>query len=306
MDVLIVGAGIAGLACADALQSAGMTVKLLDKGRGPGGRMSTRRVTTALGEASFDHGAQYFTVRDPDFARCVEQWRAKGVAARWPAAGDDAWVGAPAMSAPVKELAKSLSVTWTSQVDGIEREDGRWRVGERRYDAAVIATPAEQAAPLLRPWDAGFADQAAATRSAPCWTVMAAFAARVPLESDVLREEGILGWAARNSAKPGRSGPESWVLQAGPGWSAAHLEQTPDTIVAPLLAAFAGRVGGALPELLSATAHRWRYARCGSAGVGFFWNETVRLGACGDWLIGPRVEAAWLSGRRLAAAVLGA
>ena len=79
-----------------ALQAGGMAVTLLDKGRGPGGRMSTRRVTTALGEASFDHGAQYFTVRDPDFARCVEQWRAKGVAARWPAAGDDAWVGTPA------------------------------------------------------------------------------------------------------------------------------------------------------------------------------------------------------------------
>ena len=61
MQFAIIGAGMAGIACADALQAAGHAVAVFDKGRGPGGRMSTRRMETPLGTVAFDHGAQYFT-----------------------------------------------------------------------------------------------------------------------------------------------------------------------------------------------------------------------------------------------------
>jgi predicted NAD/FAD-dependent oxidoreductase len=67
---------------------------------------------------------------------------------------------------------------------------------------------------------------------------MAAFAERLPIEADILREQGMIGWAARDSAKPGRSGPESWVIQAGPAWSAEHLEKPPDTVLAAVLRGF--------------------------------------------------------------------
>jgi len=40
--VVVVGAGIAGLACARALTAAGYPVRVLDRGRRPGGRMSSR------------------------------------------------------------------------------------------------------------------------------------------------------------------------------------------------------------------------------------------------------------------------
>jgi predicted NAD/FAD-dependent oxidoreductase len=63
----IVGAGMAGLACAEGLASEGHEGVLLDKGHGPHGRMSTRRMQTSAGEAHFDYGAQYFTVRDEAF-----------------------------------------------------------------------------------------------------------------------------------------------------------------------------------------------------------------------------------------------
>jgi monoamine oxidase len=61
MQVGIIGSGIAGLSCADRLTSFGHEVCLFDKGRGPGGRMSTRRVEVEGHTLSFDHGAQYFT-----------------------------------------------------------------------------------------------------------------------------------------------------------------------------------------------------------------------------------------------------
>ena len=297
MRVAIIGAGMAGLACGEKLAAAGHSVALFDKGRGPGGRMSARRTATAAGEASFDHGAQYFTAREAAFVARVAAWERDGVVARWGDAGSEAWVGAPAMNAPVKAMAAGLDVTWCSLVEALPLRDGR-------YDAVVVAAPAEQAGVLLRPWDAGLADLAAGAVSAPCWTVMAAFAERVDVAGNVLREEGIIGWASRNSAKPGRGGPESWVIQAGPDWSRAHLEDRAESVAADLLGAFAGRLGVVLPDVLAATAHRWRYARCGAGGMGPRWNGGLGLGVCGDWVLGPRVECAWLSGDGLADAIL--
>ena len=307
----MVGAGLAGLSCAQRLKQAGCEVRLFDKGRAAGGRMSVRRIATAEGDATFDHGAQYMTAHDPAFQREVQAWRDEGLAASWPAAGPEAWVGTPGMNAPVKRMAAGLDVAWRATVSALAREGGHWRlrgedVDEAAYDAVLLAIPAEQAGPLLRPWDAGMAACAAATPAQPCWTVMAAFAERVPVTADVLRKQGPIGWAARNSAKPGRSGPETWVIQAGPSWSAEHLEDAADAVTAALLAAFADRAGGALPQTLAVAAHRWRYARSGQAGRSMMWNGALHLGMCGDWLLGPRVECAWLSGAALAQAVAGA
>ncbi len=79
MRIGIVGAGLAGLACAETLTGRGHHVLLVDKGREPGGRMSCRRIQTSAGEAAFDHGAQYFTARDDAFRRQVESWISEGV-----------------------------------------------------------------------------------------------------------------------------------------------------------------------------------------------------------------------------------
>ncbi len=308
MKIAIVGAGLAGLACAGRLAASGHRIELFDKGRGPGGRMSTRRVTTAMGDASFDHGAQYFTVRDPAFRAQVDRWHRDGLVAPWPEAGTDCWVGTPAMNTPVKQLAQAAPVRWTVRADRLTGGPGDWTLqGDGLHDgpfeAVLLAVPAENATTLLDTAAPALAALAAATPAQPCWTVMAAFTSRVAAADDVLREAGPIGWAARNSAKPGRSGPEAWVIQAGPDWSRDHLEQTPDEIVAALLAAFSARIGAALPPVLTASAHRWRYARSGNAGLGMVWDRALRIGLCGDWLLGPRVECAWVSGDRLGEAV---
>ena len=312
MRIAVIGAGLAGLACAGALQAGGVAVTLFDKGRGAGGRLSTRRLDTPAGQASFDHGAQYFTATDPAFQAEIERWSVLGLAARWPAAGAEAWVGTPTMNAPARWLASKLDVHASSPVTAFHRTDApdaAWWVsieaGERGpFDAVVVALPAEQAATLLQPWDAGFASLAQATRSRSCWTVMAAYGARLPAVPDVLKHQGPIGWAARNSAKPGRTGPESWVIQAEPDWSDTHLEDPAETVLAKLLAAFAQAAGVDLPIPLVAVAHRWRYARSGNADEGSLWNAPLGLGVCGDWLLGPRVECAWLSGVRLAASMM--
>ncbi len=304
MDIAIIGAGMAGLACGAALKAGGHDVRLFDKGRGPGGRMSTRRVNVGDAQYRFDHGAQYFTAKDPRFAAQVAVWESEGVVARWPAAGDAAWVGTPGMNAPIKAMAEAADVEFGARIQSIRREGkASWLLrddGETQgpFDAVLVAVPAEQAAPLLAQLAPAMADAAAAVVSLPNWTVMAAFESRVDA-ADCLRDAGAIGWAARNSSKPEREDAECWVIQASPEWSREHLELEREEVQDLLLSALAEALGP-LPATVSVSAHRWRYANVPVSDVGAMWDKDQGIGACGDWLLGPRVELAYLSGLALA------
>lgn len=305
MRIGIIGAGMAGLACAEGLGDLGHEVILLDKGRGPGGRMSTRRIATPQGEAQFDHGAQFFTVRDEGFTLRVEAWMAQGVAAPWPAAGPEAYVGVPGMNAPIRQMAAGQTVHWSTQVSRIEDVEPGYRLHlteapPLEVEALILATPAEQAAALLQTLAPDLAARAAATTAEPCWTTMLAFSRPLEVTQDCWRSEGPIGWAARNSSKPGRTGPEAWIVQASPDWSRTWLEADADEVTALLSRALADLLDMALPDPLSATSHRWRFARSGAEGSAALYDPDRRLGLCGDWLIGPRIEAAWMSGTALA------
>ncbi len=300
---------MAGLACAESLREVGWKVTIFEKSRGAGGRMATRRLETSHGTASFDFGAQYFTVRDPGFARQVAVWADLGLASRWPDARDDAWIGVPTMHAVLRNLATRHEVRLGHHIHGLARAEGTWRLlgnhpVAEHFDKVVLALPAEQTAPILTLHDFELARAALFARSQPCWTGMFAFAAPLAIEHHTLRDAGLITWAARNSAKPGRDGPESWVVQATSGWSTANLEHTPDAVGPHLLAALAEANGKALPALLASSVHRWRYALSAGTGIGNLWNANLAIGACGDWLLGPRVECAWISGRTLAERML--
>ena len=310
MQIAIVGAGMAGLNCATRLAALGHEVALFDKGRGPGGRMATRRVEADGTMLRFDHGAQYFTARDPRFVEQVARWEREGVVARWDVAGEDAWVGTPAMNAPIKAMAGRHDVQFGTRIEQLLRAGDGWQLDgdgapDRRFDAVVVALPAEQARPLLQPHAGAMGDLADATSSAPCWTIMAAFEQRLPWEQDSIRHHGAIGWAARNNAKPGRGSAECWVVQASPDWSRTHLEDEATAVETALLDQLADAIGAPLPPRLAISAHRWRFARSGAAGKEALWDAQQRIGVCGDWLIGPRVEAAYLSGLLLAETVGG-
>ncbi|MEC8771851.1 MAG: FAD-dependent oxidoreductase, partial [Pseudomonadota bacterium] len=199
MQIAIVGA--------TRLAALGHEIALFDKGRGPGGRMATRRVEADGTTLSFDHGAHYFTARDPRFVEQVARWEREGVVARWDAAGEDAWVGTPAMNAPIKAMAGRHDVQFGTRIEQLLRDGDGWQLDgegapDRRFDAVVVALPAEQAGPLLQQHASAMGDLADTTSSAPCWTIMAAFEQRLPSEQDTIRHHGAIGWAARNNAKP--------------------------------------------------------------------------------------------------------
>ena len=76
----IIGAGLSGLSCAHVLGEARFSIRVYEKGRGPGGRTSSRRADIGGTEVSFDHGAQDFFVRDPRVEERAQHWSRLGVA----------------------------------------------------------------------------------------------------------------------------------------------------------------------------------------------------------------------------------
>lgn len=307
---------MAGLACARRLKVAGRAVTLFDKGRGTGGRIATRRVETPHGVLRFDHGAQYLTVRDPGFRKALAQFA--GSLALWPESsgdpGEDRFVGAPGMNALPKAMAEGLDVHLSTRIASLEREAAGWLLKAEDgavfgpFQAVVVAVPAEQAGALVAPHSEVFAAEAAAARAAPCWAGLFAVDGSTPppFGARRLKDHPILAWIACDSSKPGReAGVQTWVLHARPDWSTAHLEESPEAIAPRLQAALTELIGP--KPVLFAQAHRWRFAQVAKpAPTPLAWDGAIGLGLCGDWRIGPRVEAAWQSGDALAAAVLEA
>ncbi len=306
---IVIGAGMAGLVCARHLEDRGETVIILDEGRDPGGRLATR-----FGDAgAFDHGAQYVTARDPGFTAYLARAEARSSAAAWAQLGVDRtwWVGAPDMSKLVAPLTDGLDIRDSCRVEVVERADGIWTVtsddGETfRADRLAVAIPAPQAMGLLSGLTP-LADGLDVVRYAPCWTLMVALAEPLERAPRVYRvSDGPCAWIACDSTKPGRSGEgQNWVVQAGPGWSQTHLEEGHETVSGLLGSAFESWAG-ALPEIKSSQVYLWRHARVLKAlETPCLWDGGTGIGLAGDWCLGPRVEAAYRSGRALAERMLG-
>jgi renalase len=213
VNIAVVGAGMAGITAARTLMQAGHRVTLFDKSRGFGGRMATRQ--TEFG--SFDHGAQYFTVRDARF-RTLMQWALAGapsIARPWSAnavrvldaAGRKAaaalptaephWVGQPGMNALAAHCGKALAdagrVMFNTRIHRITHTAQGWMFNAvdandldavyGGYDKVVLAIPSFQAAELLRnsehhlPW----VQSLDKVTVAPCWTLMLAFPSGLPM-----------------------------------------------------------------------------------------------------------------------------
>ena len=311
-EIVVVGAGIAGIACARRLADAGLRPLILDKGRGLGGRMATRRATTDLGAIQVDHGAQYITARGAAFVALLDRLRAAGAVAPWAdGAARTHLVGLPGMSGLPRALAEGLDLHPGQTVTALRPDGAGWTVGTEsdRIAAArvVVTVPAPQVAGLLgaaHPLSA----RIAGVQMAPCLTLMAAFAPEAPRPFVAqAREDAPLAWIAQDSSKPDRPGAATtWVAQAGPAWSARHLDADRETIAARMLPLLCERLGVAPAAARYVAAHRWRYARTTEPlGAPFLKESSGSLYLGGDWCLGARVEAAWTSGDAIARDILG-
>lgn len=305
IPIVVIGSGIAGLACARRLADAGLSPIVLDKGRGIGGRVATRRA----GDTQFDHGAQYVTAQDARFAAVLHSLETTGALADWPdVTGRPRSVGTPGMSAIPKALGAGLDIRQGMQVTAIVPEGAAWalHLGDSILHAArvVVTVPAPQVAGLLGA-DHPLTAAVASVRLAPCLTLMAAIDAPAPFASRQDRDDA-LTWIAQDNSKPARpQGLALWVAQAGEAFSHAHLDDDPAAIAAAMLPLLCDRLGVTTDRVTHAVAHRWRYARVTRPlGQTFLTDATGTLHLGGDWCIGPRVEAAWISGTAIAADIL--
>ncbi len=319
-DVAVIGAGVAGAAAARALVASGRRVIVIDKARGPGGRCSTRRAEGG----GFDHGAQYFTVRDPAFAEALLEPSLARVVAPWPgrigvfdgacwteASPQPRLVAVPGMSGLPRQLLGGIDCRFGAAVARLVRSGQGWSLldgeGEVLVEATnvIVTAPPTQAKALLGDHSPRLAGLCTSVRMQPCWAVLARFAAPLatPWDGGFINA-GPLAWCARDSSKPGRAAGERWVLHGAPAWSQAHIEDPAANVAALLVEAFMDAIGMRQMPAEPPQAHRWRHALAEAPlAVQCGWDADVRLGLAGDWLAGSRIEGAWRSGTAIARAV---
>lgn len=297
---LIIGAGMAGLAAARRLRESGWRVLLVDKGRGVGGRMATRRI----GAARFDHGAQYFTTREPQFAALAATLEEAGFIRRWfEVEGEARFAGAQGMSSIAKELASGLEVRTGTRIESIERSGDGWTAqtdaGEHLFAGRLIVTaPVEQALALAAPWlSESSREILREVDYDPCFALMAVLEgpSGLPAPGFLRPAEGPVAWVADNFAKGVSPEAHCVTIHANAEFTRSRYDAPPGEVASELLAWARPKLASPIQEW---QLHRWRYSLVKRCAPAPFLLEPGRppLVLAGDGFLGPRVEAAFLSG----------
>lgn len=318
---VIVGAGMSGLLAANELQEAGWSVTVLDKGRGVGGRMATRR----FDGGSFDHGAQFFTARSDEFKEMVGGWQKSGAAREWSRGFADAggnpnedghprYRGAEGMTSVPKHLARRLDVRTGEKVVRVDEDGGTWRLEtesgtEWTGDALIVTAPVPQALDIVGSGEyelpGPVREQLEKVSYDPCLALMALLdgPSGVPEPGGVQIKGEPLDWIADNKLK-GISEASGITIHAGPRWSQEHYEDDEAEITAALLGLAGETVGS---NVVSTQLARWRYSWVSESHPEPFLlaQNAPALIFCGDSFAQPKVEGASLSGLAAASALLG-
>lgn len=315
-DVLIIGAGISGLLCATELRQKGLSVRLLDKGRGLGGRMATRR----MAGGRLDHGAQYFTVRDERFQKYVDAWLDAGVVQEWfrhlpedtNPAGYPRYCGLNGMTDAPKHLARTLEVHNSQQVTELSRDTDLWVARTATGDSfpakhLVLTAPLPQALSLLDTSGLRYANgDAEALRSVRyerglTTLVILDGPSGLAEPGGVKVSEGILTWIGDNQQKGISPEVSAITLHATHAFAEEHWESA-NELRGPLM------IEAAKPflkgKVLEYNCHRWGFTKTINPWPELYYqNPGLQLTLAGDSFGGMRVEGAALSGIEAAAAV---
>jgi len=314
MQVVVVGAGICGLVAARQLVAADAQVVVVDKGRSPGGRLATRRI----GDATLDHGAQFFTVRTPAFQRQVDDWTDRGLVSIW-SHGFDSTDGHPRHVAPggmnslAKDLALDLDVrcstmAFTIRPSTVPGDDG-WHVviddgTVHEADAVIVTTPIPQAFALLADSHIDFPDSLMRTDYDRTIALLATLdrAPQIPAPGGLQGPTPDLSFVADNMAK-GVSTTPAITVNASAAWSEAHWDDELDALRSALTDLVGPWLGDA--AIVEAQVKKWRFATPRSLWPDPCWvAEGGRVVLAGDAFDGPRVEGAHNSGLAAAHALV--
>lgn len=337
--VAVVGAGLSGSFAARTLADHGLEVTLFEKSRGVGGRMATRRVDDV---PTFDHGAQYFTCRDPRFKRYVDSWKMQGRVQPWPDPSQrivvlekgeiksesksvQRHVAVPGMKAICQHLSDCIPLKTGVRIASIVRppqSETGWVLHDDQgddcgtFDNVILALPAEQAAEIIgdNPTLDRLSQQLKQVKMNPCWAMMLTL--EQPMDVDwvgAFVHGSPIRWIARNGTKPKRPNDREYlVIHADSDWTAQRWDVSPDEICEQLVRAFVESTGVDVTRnhrVVNRIAHRWKYSIADADNASptercYFTSDRSVI-ACGDWAGGSRVEGAMISGMSAAGVLMG-
>jgi renalase len=314
-DIAVIGAGLAGLTCGKQLQERGQRVIVLDKSRGVGGRVATRR----LHDTKADHGLPYWENQGELSQGILQTLQQQGVVKLWleqveelnagelTSAPQKAYIAEDGMNAIAKYLAQDLTLLKQHRVTQIQG-DSTWQLSHTASDETlsadivILAIPAPQAYDLLHPLPLSldWLSQLKSVTYNPCLTLMAGYTSSFNLPWRALRvQHSDLAWIALDSSKRPLDAPPVFVYHSTPEFAQQYLEATELDPAGKYLLAVAEDllgVGFASPNWFQV--HRWRYATPREPlSASFLATQTpLPLICCGDWCGGTGIESALQSG----------
>jgi len=315
-QVLIIGAGLSGLSAAGQLTKAGHTVAVVDKGRGIGGRMATRR----FAGGTFDHGAQFFTVRSDELRAELDRWQEEGVASHWfdgyptpdnrkPNDSYPRFCGESGMTGITKFMSAGLDVRLNTEIVALKREGrmwmGRTASGETfSGDKLLLTAPVPQSLALLASSGEVLPNEARETLQSlayePCFALLVQLsqASAIPAPGLYYVEGEPIYWIADNFQKGISPIPGSVTIHSSAQFAKAHYDDDENTVAASLLDAAKSYLGSEPTEW---QLRRWRYSKPENpAQLGAVWVPELNVCFAGDALNGAKVEGAFLSGLKAA------
>lgn len=315
VEILVIGAGVSGLAAASDLQAAGKNVLVIDKARGLGGRLANRRMDGAIAE----HGAQFATTRSPRFQALMQHWEARGFVEPWfyslngETESHPRYRGIPTMSAMAKQLGHGLNIMLSQRASKVAMSGNGWLTTLESGDtisseSVVISSPVPQTLALLEAGKVTMLGRDKALLEAieydPCIAIMATLdqPSKIAAPGALRFSEGPIEWIADNQAK-GVSDKPAVTIHASADYSRNNWSRERDEVATELLAAASEQLGATVEAY---QIHAWLYSKPAAPVEQRFLviSDTPKLVLIGDAFGGPKVEGAVLSGWAAAESML--
>lgn len=298
MKIIIIGAGMTGLSAAKILTQKGHEVTVLDKGRGVGGRMSTRTITNAKA----DHGAQYFSAKTTDFQLLISELQAEDITAEWHLAQREnvRYVGAKGMNTIPKKMASTLHVLVNEKVILLENNSLKTESGNSyAFDKLIITIPIPQVIDLFQNSKVEFSENDykvfTQIEYQPCIAVMALLKEPTEIVSGgIILENQPVAWIADNFQK-GITETPTVTLHASATYSAERFDEDLQEVAKDMLSSVNRYVKE--ENIISIQTHRWKFSNATKRYENPFYqieNKNIYLG--GDGFGMGNVEGAFLSG----------
>ena len=314
IDFCILGSGMAGSTIANLL-SKNSSVEVFDKARGAGGRSSNRRFKDG---ASFDHGLQYISPKNKLFKKFLINLEKKNIIKKWRGnhldlslrikSFKDKYIGKKSNSDIPKYLVKNIVTRYKSRVDKIVFKNDHWTilVNDKIYQCKnlVLTCPYPQMIKLAKKYlKKNFLKEKIIMQ--PNMTAMIALKRNynIPISSIRFKNK-ILGWATNeNSKNRFKTNFNLWTIQSNETYAKKTInmyKRKKNFCLQKITKEFLNILGLKNSEILFKELHGWRYSHNkGSLKLNSYWDKKIRLGLCGDWFNGPRVEDAWVSAQDL-------